>query len=113
MKKTIFIFIAFMAMPLLFSSYSSNFATNKLIRGEVPRYDVKGLVLDDYDLTPIIGANLIIQGTTIGTTTDFMGKFILKNVVYGDVLEITCFGYLPQTIVVTGNMNLVIRLKQA
>jgi len=38
---------------------------------------ITGTVLDETG-TPIIGANLVIKGTTRGTTTDFDGKFALS-----------------------------------
>jgi len=39
---------------------------------------VKGKVLDATDNSPIIGVNIIVKGTTIGTTTNKNGEFTLK-----------------------------------
>lgn len=50
---------------------------------------VTGVVSDD--LGPITGANVVIQGTTAGTTTDFDGKYAIKAK-QGDVLEISFVG---------------------
>ncbi len=40
---------------------------------------LKGTVLDAENNEPIIGANVIIKGTVIGTTTDFDGNFTLQT----------------------------------
>lgn len=52
----------------------------------------KGVVKDDKGET-IIGASVLVKGTTNGTITDLDGKFNLNNVKKGDVLEISYIGY--------------------
>ena len=54
---------------------------------------------------PVIGANVLVKGTTNGTVTDIDGKFSL-NVDAGAVLEISYIGYLSQEIVV-GNQSVI------
>lgn len=54
---------------------------------------VTGQVLDNQG-EPIIGANVTVKGTTIGTITDIDGKFSL-DAADGDVLAISYIGYLP------------------
>lgn len=39
---------------------------------------VKGQVIDDFN-GPVIGANVIVKGTNIGTITDLDGKFVLET----------------------------------
>ena len=53
---------------------------------------VTGTVTDDYG--PVIGATVILQGTTLGCTTDLDGKFTLTNVpdVNKAVLKISFVG---------------------
>ena len=46
---------------------------------------------------PLPGASVVIQGTAIGTGTDFDGNFSLE-VSDGDVLEISFVGYVTQTV---------------
>lgn len=50
---------------------------------------VKGTVSDD--LGPAAGANVVIKGTKVGTTTDFDGNFTI-SAKEGDVLEISFVG---------------------
>jgi iron complex outermembrane receptor protein len=57
-------------------------------------YQVKGVVVDA--VGPVIGAAVVQQGTTNGTSTGIDGDFVL-NVPNGDVLiEISCIGYATQ-----------------
>ena len=51
---------------------------------------------------PLIGASVLVKGTTVGTITDFDGNFTIEANV-GDELEFSYMGYTSQTIVVTGN----------
>ena len=51
---------------------------------------------------PVIGASVIVQGTTNGAITDADGNFSLPKVKKGDVLEISCIGYVTQTVVWNG-----------
>ena len=57
-------------------------------------YQVKGVVVDA--VGPVIGAAVVQQGTTNGTSTGIDGDFVL-NVPNGDALvEISCIGYATQ-----------------
>ncbi len=65
----------------------------------------------DQNGEPVIGANVIARGTSIGTVTDADGKFLLE--VPGDaLLEITYIGYIPQTVPVKNKVSLVVRLNE-
>lgn len=61
---------------------------------------------------PIIGANVIIQGTTIGVITDLDGMFSIPDVDAGAKVDISYIGYLPQTLVVKDGKPLSIVLKE-
>jgi len=52
---------------------------------------VSGMVVDEKG-DPVIGASVLIKNSSVGTITDFMGKFVL-NVSEGDMLIISysCF----------------------
>lgn len=41
---------------------------------------VKGTVIFEDDKAPVIGASVFVKGTTVGTTTDIDGKFVLAGV---------------------------------
>ena len=61
----------------------------------------KGVILGD-DGEPLIGASVIIDGTTTGTVTDVNGAFSLPGVRNGQTLRIDCLGYAGQTVVYNG-----------
>ena len=68
---------------------------------------VQGRVLDELG-EGLIGAGVVIQGTTTGTITDFDGNFSL-TVPQGATLEFSCVGYktlaIPATAQMTVNME--------
>ena len=41
---------------------------------------ITGTVISEEDNQPVLGASILIKGTTIGTTTDMDGKFTIENV---------------------------------
>lgn len=55
-----------------------------------------GLVTDGSN--PIIGATVLIQGTTTGSITDHEGKFSINGLKQGDVIEVSYMGYTTQSI---------------
>lgn len=69
---------------------------------------IKGKVLDESN-EPLIGANIIVVGTSNGTTTDFDGNFMLKVDEFPATLEISSVGYATQQKKVSsaGNVNVI------
>ena len=65
---------------------------------------ITGRVLDANN-EPVIGANVVVDGTTIGTVTDVDGNFTL-DVPDGATLKISYIGYIEQTIPV-GNKSVI------
>jgi len=68
-----------------------------------------GQLLDENG-DPLIGANVFIQGTTVGTVTDFDGRFSI-DAKAGDVLVVSYIGYGEQTVTVEegGSISLNMR----
>ncbi len=88
MKKTIYLILS-CCMCLLFVSSTMHAQTT-----------VKGVVKDQFDV--LIGANVTIAGTTIGTVTDYDGSFELSSsqALPWD-LEISYVGYATKTVTVS------------
>lgn len=61
---------------------------------------VTGVVMAQDEPDPVIGANVMVKGTTNGTITDFDGNFSLSAKA-GDVLQVSFMGYKSQEIKVT------------
>lgn len=58
---------------------------------------VKGKVTDARSGDPIPFANIIFQGTTNGTTTDFDGNFVVKTSEPSDSIVVSYLGYTTRT----------------
>lgn len=61
---------------------------------------VTGTVTSADDGQPVIGASIIVKGTTIGTVTDFDGKFSLDVPQEGKILQISYVGMNTQEVAV-------------
>ncbi|MBP6066075.1 MAG: TonB-dependent receptor [Bacteroides sp.] len=72
---------------------------------------IKGTVLDPNN-EAIIGANVLVEGTTNGTITDLGGNFTLNGVPTNAKLKVTYIGYISQTVPVSGKTTLQIILKE-
>lgn len=68
-----------------------------------------GVVKDALGET-VIGASVVVKGTTNGTITDFDGNFMLANVKKGDVIQISFVGYQTAEVVWNGSpINVVLK----
>lgn len=67
--------------------------------------DVKGVVQDD--LGPVVGANVVIKGTTKGASTDLDGRFSLKAP-SDAVLVVSFVGYNSKEVAVSPNMTIML-----
>ncbi|MDD2437974.1 MAG: TonB-dependent receptor [Massilibacteroides sp.] len=70
---------------------------------------ITGNVLDDTGM-PIIGASVLIKGTTNGTVSDIDGNFSIAVDKTEAVLQVSYIGYLKQEISIKGNQPLQIVL---
>lgn len=71
---------------------------------------VTGLITDERG-EPIIGANVIVKGSSVGTITDINGKFSIE-VSDGSILQISYIGYLSQEIPVGNKNNFAIVIRE-
>ncbi|WP_282122599.1 SusC/RagA family TonB-linked outer membrane protein [Algibacter mikhailovii] len=103
MKKQFTMFFRstfFLGLLLLFTSFHEANAQQK----------ISGTVVDEAGMS-VPGANVIVQGTTTGTVTDFDGNFSL-NASSGDVLIVSYVGYLNQSVTVGNATSITITLKE-
>ena len=68
---------------------------------------VTGVVKDNMG-EAVIGANVVVKGTTNGTITDFDGNFTL-TANKGDIIVISFIGYQPQELPAAANMNVILK----
>lgn len=62
--------------------------------------------VNDFEGVPLPGANVLISGTQIGTTTDFDGNYQLFNVPTNAEIRISYVGYQSQSILVNGRTTI-------
>jgi len=72
---------------------------------------VTGTVVDTFG-DPVIGANVVIKGTTEGTMTDADGNFSLKNVSDKAILVVSFMGYTNQEVSTAGKSKFNITLEE-
>lgn len=80
--KIFFSIIFFAIQPLLFAQSGG----------------IKGKIIEGDTDSPLIGANIIIEGTTLGASSDFDGNYIIRNIPEGThTLKVTYMGYIPKS----------------
>lgn len=67
---------------------------------------ITGLVTDEAK-EPLIGASVVVKGTTVGTITDFDGNFVLSVPTGAIALEFSYVGYKSKTITVPATTKVV------
>lgn len=66
-------------------------------------------VVKDMAGETVIGASVVVKGTTVGTITGIDGDFSIPNVKKGDVIQISFVGYRTQEVVWNGTpLNIVL-----
>jgi TonB-linked SusC/RagA family outer membrane protein len=102
MKQFFMIYLlsfAFMAIPAA--------ADNQQVRQS---REIKGTVTDENG-EPVIGASLVIPGTTTGIMTDANGKFLLTNLPADlQTLQVSYVGYETQTVNISGQTEINVKL---
>ena len=73
---------------------------------------LKGVVLDGSSQQPLPSVNIIVGGTTTGTTTDFDGNFTLSNIKKGDKIVFSYLGFQNQTITYSGQKEITVTLQE-
>lgn len=90
------------AMLMMFSFFITALSANA-------QSTVTGTVTDQAG-EPLIGASVMVPGTTVGTSTDVDGNFKI-NVAQGKKIRVSYVGYITKEVVVKGT-NLTIALKE-
>ena len=71
--------------------------------------DVKGTV-QDKDGEPIVGATVLVKGTTKGAAADLDGNFTITGIASNVTLQVSAVGYTPQEIALNGRTTITITL---
>lgn len=79
--------------------------------GAFAQNKVTGTVVDVQG-EPIIGASVVVKGTSNGTVTDFDGKFTVANAPAKGNLEISYIGYKTQVLALAGKSQFSVTLEE-
>ena len=71
---------------------------------------VSGTVLAADTKVPVMGASVIIRGTTNGTLTDLDGKFVLTGLKKDDVIQVSFVGFQTRSVIIKDESPLTILL---
>ena len=92
---------------ILFLSPASLHAAGKVSgndEGSAPQQvKVSGTITDATTKEPLVGVNVVVEGTTIGVMTDVNGKFTLNVPNLNGTLAISYIGYVAQKIPINGH----------
>ena len=98
--RSVSVLLLLCAMPAAISyAASDNGATSVNVTQQ--NGTCKGVVKDKTG-EAVIGASVVVKGTTNGVITDLDGNFVLSNVPDGAVIQISYVGYSPQEVKYTG-----------
>ncbi len=91
----VFLFILLLSLAFASVTFSAPLADEQTVEDSLSYKSYTGTILDDVTKKPLVFANVILKGTTIGTVTNADGEFLIKAPVNWDVesLEITHIGY--------------------
>lgn len=69
-----------------------------------------GMVISDEDGEPIIGASILVKGTTLGTISDMNGKFTLNGIPpNAQTLNVSYVGMITQEIGIKPSLRIILR----
>ena len=77
------------------------------------KFKVSGTVLAADTKIPVMGASVIIRGTTNGALTDLDGKFTLGGLKKDDVIQISFVGFQTRSVIIKDESPLTIMLDDA
>lgn len=76
----------------------------------IQQQKVTGTITDAATGEPIVGANIIVEGTTIGVVSDIDGRFSIDVPSNESALIISFLGYLSEKVIPAGQTNITVKL---
>lgn len=96
MRKTLLLFMAYICIGI------------SLVTAQ--NVSVRGTVVSEEDGDPIVGASVLVKGTTVGTVTDMDGKFALSNVPSSaKTLVVSYIGMQKQEVGIKPNLKISLK----
>ncbi len=82
-----------------------------LMQDATSQETVRGQVTEAGTEEPLVGANVVVKGTTIGTSTDADGDYELQVESLRDTLVFSFVGYQPQEVAINGRTEVDVALQ--
>ena len=111
LKFTFWVLLIGCFLPIQVHAFPDKAETTDSPTPEIPEVDVTGTVTDVNEET-LIGVNVVVKGTTKGTSTDLDGKFSLENVAEDAVLVFSYVGYQTLEVEVDGRSQINVTLEE-
>lgn len=73
--------------------------------------EVSGVVTDSESMEPLPGVNILVKGTTIGTSTDANGHYALQAESLQDTLMFSYIGYQTREVAINGRTKIDVSLE--
>ncbi|MFT4849035.1 MAG: TonB-linked SusC/RagA family outer membrane protein [Sediminicola sp.] len=74
-------------------------------------FNVKGTLIEGDSAFPLLGASIVLKGTTNGVVSDFDGNFSIDEIPMNGVLVISYLGFITRQVTITSSEFLTIRLE--
>lgn len=74
--------------------------------GQEADHQIRGQVTDSLSASPLPGANVVVKGTTVGTSTDAQGNYQLAAPSPNDTLVFSFVGYQSKTVPIDGRTEI-------
>ncbi|WP_299105416.1 carboxypeptidase-like regulatory domain-containing protein [uncultured Winogradskyella sp.] len=105
LKTLTFIGLMLMTLAALNPIYGQT-ATTTTVKTTTNERTIKGVVSDETET--LLGVNIVLEGTTTGTTTNEKGEFTFpKKLKTGDVLLFSYLGYETQKVEIKDNTTFI------
>jgi hypothetical protein len=94
------LFILLLSLAFASVTFAAPMPDEQLVEDSLAYDSYTGKILDNETKKPVVFANVILKGTTIGTVTNADGEFLIKAPANSDIqlLEITHIGYSTKLI---------------
>ena len=105
-RKNVNVTLCTLLLMLAFTFQLQAQTTQTKVEGQDQKVIVSGKVTDQSTGEPLVGVNVYVKSTRLGTTTNENGEFTLKNVAsLGDLLVFSYIGMERQEVLIDSQEN--------
>lgn len=94
-------------LPMSITAHASD--ANRSVQSIAQAKVIKGTITDETN-EALIGASILVKGTTIGTISDINGAYTIELPAGSNTLEISYIGYKTQLVVISNNTQINVKM---